>query len=383
MRVSKPFLVSLTAASLAALAGCGPGADGPASTRAAVSSTSVHPESPGRKKFLTVMTRNVYVGADLFEPFQSEDPLGTAAKVWAEIQASDFASRAGAIAEEIAGASPDLVALQEVYRFVVTPLGATEPVLQELDYLALLMEKLAPGRWRVAAAQPQTDLLIPFPGLGVQIRIVDRDVILADVGVDVLATDSGNFAAHFETTLGGVVDVVVKRGWVEAVVRKEGLTTTLVNTHLEGKEFGPLQSLQAGELALRVGGVEPLVVVGDTNSDPGDPPYTIPGPNPGDPPTVVPTPYQILTGSLADTWIQAGEGPGLTCCFDADIAPPSRALYERVDLVLLRGAVTPKAAWRVGLDPLATLGDRWPSDHAGVIGILRFDDTSELLAEVE
>ena len=69
----------------------------------------------------------------------------------------------------------------------------------------------------------------------------------------------------------------------------------------------------------------------------------------------------------------AASAVGDTCCFVADLRPPS-SLYERVDLVLVRGALTPKASYRVGTDPLAALGNRWPSDHAGVVATIRLED---------
>jgi hypothetical protein len=156
MRPSRLFALSF-AVGVGALAGCGEGT-GAAQSSAAISATAVHPENPGRKKFLTAMTRNLYIGADLFAPFQSEDPLGAAEQVWAEILASSFAARAGAIADEIVGASPDVVGLQEVYRFIVTPLGAAEPVLQDLDRHRKLGRVARPGD-RAADFKPRAQAI--------------------------------------------------------------------------------------------------------------------------------------------------------------------------------------------------------------------------------
>ncbi len=362
------FVLGLAASFAAAAAGCGPVAD-LESTSAAVSVSNVHPENPGQKKFLTVMSRNLYIGADIFAPFQSPDPLGAATEVFNQVVASNIPGRARAVASEIAATGSDLVGLQEAFRIVVTPLGATEPILLELDFLDELADGLADLdlSYTVAAVEEHLDLTVPLPALGVQVRVLDRDAILADADVEVLSSGGGDFVARFETTLAGVIPVTVLRGWTEAEVRHEQVQFTFVNTHLEVKEFGPLQTLQAGELLARFGDAEQLVLVGDTNSAPTDE-------------AVGPTAYELLAATFEDAWTRAGDGEGLTCCFDADITPPSRKLFERVDLVFATPNVEAKAAFRTGLD---ALGGRWPSDHAGVVAILRLDKLEQLVATRE
>lgn len=375
----RPPIAAVVALTLAACSG------GPGVRSSAATSGSGGGEATETKK-LTVMTRNLYVGGDLFLPFVSPDPLLAASIVWGDILASDVPGRMKAIAGEIAGARADLVGLQEVYRFVVTPLGADAPVLLDLDFLALLEGALdSPGAWdgdlddddgvpghgryRVAASAPHTVLTVPFPAQGLQITMIDRDAILAGPGVHVLSTSGGDFAAELVTTLAGVVPVRQRRGWVEADVRRRDARLTFVNVHLETKTFGPLQSAQAQELLALLPAQGPLVVVGDFNSSPVDPPIPVGG-------TTAPTPYQLLTSALADAWTAAGTGPGLTCCFPADLRPPGE-LVERVDLVLFRGGVSARTAARVGTEPLAALDGRWPSDHAGVVAGLRVPEDED------
>lgn len=333
---------------------------------------------PGKP--LTVMTRNLYVGGDLFLPFVSQDPLGAASTVWGDILASDVPGRMKAVATEVRLTGPDLVGLEEAYRFIVTPLGQTSPVLLDLDFLALLQGALESpghrscdgrddddvpgiGRWRLAAAQEHTVITIPFVDRGVQITMIDRDAILVGPGVKVVSTDGGNFAAEYATSLAGVIPVHLKRGWVEAQVERRGVPLTFVAAHLETKDFGPLQSLQMQELLGRFAAVEPLVLVGDFNSAPVDPPYAVGS-------TAVPTPYQMASQVLTDAWDAVGLGSGYTCCFPADLRPPG-ALVERVDLVWLNGPIAPLLTFRTGLFPLPWLDGRWPSDHAGVVAVLK------------
>ena len=368
------FVLALAAALATA---CG-SSDG-AAVADPISTHAVDPGNAGGNKLLTVMTRNLYVGGDLFLPFVAADPLLAASTVWGEILDSDPAARMAAIADEIRAARPDVVALEEAYHFVVTPLGASGPVLLELDYLTFLEDALSrcgeptitgcisscdEPPMRIAAVQPHTVITVPFPAKGIQITMTDRDAILADADVLVRSSDGGNFDAEFLATLAGVIPVHLKRGWVEIAAKHQGVPFTFVATHLETKDFGPLQSLQAMELLGRFGSDAPVIVAGDTNSDPGDPAYVVSGA-----PQAIPTPYQLFASAFQDAASDVGD----TCCFAGDLRPPS-SLFERVDLVLFRGAITARTATRVGLDPLASLGDRWPSDHAGVVATVRLEN---------
>jgi endonuclease/exonuclease/phosphatase family metal-dependent hydrolase len=354
---------------VAAVAACG---SSPAGTGEAISNGGGGSAGDHRLGHdLAVMTRNLYVGADIFEPFLSTSPLETAAKVFDEVLASDPAARMAAVADEIDAVRPDLVGLQEAFRLVVTPLASDQPVLLDLDFLAALEGALAerprPLHYTRVAERVHTLLTIPFFDRGVKVTVIDRDAILAHADVHVETSFAANFDADFTVTLAGV-PVEQKRGWVEVVAKHHGDTFTFANTHLEVKEFPPMQSLQAQELLARFGGSGPTILVGDFNSSPDDPPVTIP--TPGGPVTF-PTPYQILASAFRDAWSETRSAEGFTCCFDADLTPPSRDLFERVDLVWFRGDLRALRAFRVGLEPLEALGGRWPSDHAGVVAVLR------------
>ncbi|MGK7312332.1 MAG: hypothetical protein ACN0LA_08825, partial [Candidatus Longimicrobiales bacterium M2_2A_002] len=102
---------------------------------------------------VTVMTRNVYLGADIFrltEATSPEDIPVIAAEIFATMQANDFPARAGALAAEIEAANPHLVGLQEMelYRtqdpsdYITgnTSVNATDVFL---DFLAVLQDSLA------------------------------------------------------------------------------------------------------------------------------------------------------------------------------------------------------------------------------------------------
>jgi hypothetical protein len=368
----------------AVLAACGSGStDVSSSNRFGGGAGAADP--PGKP--LAVMTRNLYVGGDLMLPFASQDPIGAASTVWADILASDVPGRMRAIALEVSAARPDLLGVQEAFRFVVTQLG-TGTVLMDIDFLELLQGALESpghwdgdddgedddvpgiGRWRLAVAQEHTVLTVPFLDRGVAVTLIDRDAILVGPGVKIRAASGGDFAAEFVTTLAGAIPVHLKRGFTVAEVTRRAVPFTFVNVHLEEQELGPLQSVQAKELLARFGAVGPLVLAGDFNSDPFDPAYAAS-------PAPIPTPYQLLSASgLVNVWDAVGVGTGNTWGFPGDLRPPG-ALTQRLDHVFLGGAIVPVAAFRVGLEPLAALDGRWPSDHAGLVARLRIQKPAE------
>src|SRR5262245_6469174 len=98
---------------------------------------------------VTVMTRNLYLGADLNPIFTAPNPLalfGAVGAAWARVQANDFPSRAQALADEIADARPDLVGLQEamLFRTDVPPDGPATPAeTVAYDFVGLLVAALA------------------------------------------------------------------------------------------------------------------------------------------------------------------------------------------------------------------------------------------------
>ena len=110
----------------------------------------IHPRGPRIK----VMTRNVYLGADINRILVPDDPSVPipvlVAQTWGMVQQTNFSERARALADEIAAATPHLVGLQEVslYRMqnpgdvlLGNPTAAEDVVL---DFLAILPYCLIP-----------------------------------------------------------------------------------------------------------------------------------------------------------------------------------------------------------------------------------------------
>jgi len=147
--------------------------------------------------------------------------------------------------------------------------------------------------------------------------------------------------------------VPLPRGWASVDVRIRGRAFRFVTTYLEA--FSPaVRNVQAGQLLAGPAATTlPLVIVGDLNSGPG----------------TDTTAYGILTGAgLSD----AAVGAAVTCCHATDLHATSQPLSKRIDVVLTRGGFAPVSTEVVGTDS----GDRtasglWPSDHAGVVAVLR------------
>ncbi|HYG67025.1 MAG TPA: hypothetical protein VD838_05175, partial [Anaeromyxobacteraceae bacterium] len=122
---------------------------------------------------VVVMTRNVFLGADLGPAIGSQSVSGFVAAtggILRQVTATDFATRAKGLAAEIAEIQPDLVGLQEVAMWrtgetSVEPLYGIRPKASNVryDFLELLLAELdAAGRhYEAVVIQEQFDFEAP------------------------------------------------------------------------------------------------------------------------------------------------------------------------------------------------------------------------------
>jgi len=322
-----------------------------------------HPFAGDRQ--VTVMTRNLYLGADLNPIFQAPNLFGLYAAVgaaWAQVQANDFPARAQALADEISASRPDLVGLQEavIFRTDVPPDGPVTPAETTVyEFVDLLVAALADRGLTYDPVSIFTGIDAELPaGLPPtkDVRVTDRVVVLAradekTADLKLSNPQSGRYAASLTiTTPAG--PLTLPRGWASVDVKIRGKSFRFVTTHLEA--VTPLvRNPQATELLAGPTNTElPVVLVGDMNSGPG-----------GDL-----TAYGILTGGgFADAW---SSGP-LTCCHKNDLHNPDPTLTKRIDLILTRGGFETVSADIVGEAAAdRTASGLWPSDHAGVVATL-------------
>jgi endonuclease/exonuclease/phosphatase family metal-dependent hydrolase len=420
----RQFLVSLTA-SLLGIAGA-----------VSAAPASAVPASSGD---IEVLTQNQYVGADLIGVVSAPDFNAGVVEFLRVRAASLPAERTKALAALIEKRAPALVGLQEVYQFSCfepdpkpdDQLGCEDPSIagaftdQLTDTLSALDGDYVEAATVVNVDLPKQldlppplDLLPGLPinmnGIGILVRVVDRDVILARKDVafqkidftqlqfidaaicELKSADGCNYheVASQDLTLpipfppySLTRTVRFERGFVGVDASVAGKPYRFVTTHLETRleSFGPLgryyQTAQAFELHSILGALQAYspapkqIVVGDFNSDPRDV---------EDVPGIIP-PYQIFAADHTDVWTKrpgaaTGKGAplvGFSCCQAEDLANHKSELYERIDLIwslaepkkvqdarLLGESVSDKT-------PPIAIGV-WPSDHASVAAKLQY-----------
>jgi endonuclease/exonuclease/phosphatase family metal-dependent hydrolase len=207
------------------------------------------------KKKLTVMTRNMDNGTDLGYIFAATHEKSYAygmQATWDEIHRSNFKQRAARLAEEIEEAAPELIALQEVTLWRVGPLLSPPATGVLYDQLDLLLAELAKRKlsYGVVAVQVEVDAEAPVPTVGVDLRMTDRDVILARQDLPsslfrVLSAHSQQYAAMLQLGNPVLGQIPVPCGWLVADVVVDGVKLRFVNTHLQAAIPGVPEAEQA------------------------------------------------------------------------------------------------------------------------------------------
>lgn len=336
----------------------------PLGVPAAVSAT------PSPARTLTVMTRNIYLGADLQPAMVATTPaeiVGAVATIYGNSLLTSFPTRAGALAAEVQATQPDLIGLEEVSRW--TTAGAVSSIAPSLDYLVILQAQLAARglHYAVAAVSDNADigplpLVGPFCTVAVvgacTVRFQDRDVILVRTdraGLSVGNPRSGDYVAQ-EVLSTPVGPLSFGRGWATVDGTLSGQRFRFAVTHLETEQFAAVQEAQGLEFLQAVKAPGAVVAVGDFNSA-ADGSQTA-------------TYGEVTSDYFRDAWAAVSSAPGLTCCQANLLDNTTSQLHSRIDLVLTH-AVHPVSATVVGATPFEATAPYWPSDHAGVVATLR------------
>src|SRR5437867_4026211 len=188
--------------------------------------------APGARG-ITVMTRNIYLGAELSPVIAAPDVpslIAAATAAFATIEQTNFPERAQALADEIASTRPHLIGMQEVERYDVVSATDGTPV-RTIDFLAILLDALATRGLDYVEAASNTGFsagapgfVSGFPGLTF-IQLTDRDVILARNDDEVAWSDPRNddYAARVPISIAGTPLFIV-RGWASVEATVAGVT---------------------------------------------------------------------------------------------------------------------------------------------------------------
>jgi endonuclease/exonuclease/phosphatase family metal-dependent hydrolase len=356
------------------------------------------PKAPAPKPTdVKVMTRNIYLGADLTPAIEAKGVgafTEATGEILRQVTANDFPIRAKGLAKEILEKEPDLVGLQEVAEWRTGPpgleslLSGTPPKATQVryDYLAELLKQLNKGkdRYRAAVVNPEFDFEAPadengvagdgpnnvIPNAEINARLTMRDVILAKVGDEVKTSkpSKGHFKSLFSEEISGA-KVIVTRGWAAVDATVNGSTPFhFVDTHLES--FDPqtvvpsIRAQQASELVAPSGPATnalPVILVGDMNSD------TKTAVQPGD--------GQAYEALVKGGMRERSTYEPLGCCLDTALLPvadggAASQFDHKVDHIMTRD---PK---QIKLVKSSVTGRKpangfWDSDHAGLFSELK------------
>jgi endonuclease/exonuclease/phosphatase family metal-dependent hydrolase len=257
---------------------------------------------------ITVMSRNLYLGADIGPALDLLPDLQAAGEhLWGQVTATDYGIRVQRLASEIAQFAPDVIGLQEAARWMCrgSLFGAQVEVL---DFTTQLLEATAAAgvEYGIAEADGRRAAnpgfrIGPLPGVTMQdpetfgpifgqdsaacgFEISDVLLVRADHASAVLRAGASEYEVR-ETIVPTVL--AIDRGYAWADVQLGDAVVRFVTTHLESQWSQgevPAAARQADQLVTDLAATTgPLVVMGDFNSDPRDP--RAPGePNPAEQP---------------------------------------------------------------------------------------------------
>lgn len=261
---------------------------------------------PDSEAELTVMSRNLYLGADVGVALELLPDLSAASQfMWDQVAATDFDARVVELAAEAVRYEPDVIGIQEatVWSCRSGLFGSSTAVY---DFTQQFLDEVAEQGVRYVVAEKDGARAdnpgYTIPPIPTQTTVTDPstfqpifgsdsadcgftigDVLLVrdDLADSLVAVGTSEYTDRY-----AVVPVVftIDRGysWVDLAVA--GTTVRVVTTHLESQYADgepATSSVQAGQLVDDLAETTlPIVIMGDFNADPRDP-RAPDAPNPG------------------------------------------------------------------------------------------------------
>lgn len=353
--------------------------------------TGVTAQARGDGEVVRVMTRNIFLGADLGPAFRSPDIksfIAANGEILRQVAATNMPVRSKGLAKEILETRPDIVGVQEAALWRTGPVNADAALNQQpvattvyQDFLQLLLQRLnAKGKnYKIAYVTQEFDFEAPADtdgnpqtgplfGADENGRLTMRDAILIrrGQGIQIKGKKGNSFsdANLFKVTVAGVTEVQVLRGWQSIKVKvRDSPWFRFTNVHLEAfddrEERPSIRARQAQELVDKTKTTAiPGVTVGDFNSD-------YPGLVPGD--------EQAYLVMKRNGYRSVGTRHPMSCCiegsYDLKTGGSKKDFDHRVDQILTPtpDRVQRLRSWVTGRNKH---NGYWDSDHAGVVSDL-------------
>ncbi|MFM8235773.1 MAG: endonuclease/exonuclease/phosphatase family protein, partial [Actinomycetota bacterium] len=255
---------------------------------------------------ITVMSRNIYLGADVGVALELIPDFPAAAQfMWDQVKKTDFTKRANKLAAEAALDKPALIGIQEATTWYCKKNLWSEKVAV-FDFLAQFIKATqATGTSYSLASFDGVDAFNPgysIAAIPYLTKVEDPDLFLSlfgstsaacgfTIGDAILVRDDlkknivqvGN--TEYDATYSIVPTIMtIYRGYTWVDFKVNGSLVRVISTHLESiwdEKKVPNSALQAAQLIEDLRGAKmPLIVMGDFNADPRDP-RAESEPNPG------------------------------------------------------------------------------------------------------
>jgi Endonuclease/Exonuclease/phosphatase family len=355
------------------------------------------PKKKAKTVPVKVMTRNIYLGADLTPALNANSfPAFAAANgaILREVEATDFPRRVIGLAQEIQQKKPDLIGIQEgawwrtgppptlQAPYAQGPNGNFTATTDKYNFLQILLGALEDRglSYEIAVEKVEFDLEAPTdydnnPNTGlfggeVMGRLTMRDAILVNEDSRVKAKlknpQSGTYSSLYTPNISGI-DVPVTRGWTAGditVQKGKGKSKVkrkfrFVNTHFEAfddeTQRPSIRALQATEVVNGPASKKRTIMLGDFNSN-------VPGVQPGDEQA-----FQVILD--AGFQRRATSNP-LSCCVNNLFTAPPSQFDHQVDHVVTNMGNKAKLV-NSSVTGLEQVNGIYNSDHAGVFSKLK------------
>lgn len=313
---------------------------------------------------VTVMTRNIYLGADIITLATAPDRAAfevAASQIWKNVQATNFPKRAPALAKEIKAAKPDLVGLQEAALWRTGSKGGTANKVR-YDFTKELLAALKKQKMEYTVVVRQQEFDYQAPTTSEEVRLTMFDVILKrkkGSKVKTGKTSSGNYsAANTLVVPTAVGDAPSRRGWTAVDASIGGTSFKFVNTHLEAYGAG-FRTGQANELLAPGGPLadanQTAILLGDLNSGPT---------------SAAPDGYPVLAGAgFTSVW---GDRTDVRTFGRNELLTAQDSGGSFIDHIMYRPSAnfSVKSKKVIGNSAFQKKAPKWSSDHNGVVSTL-------------